>query len=327
MRYVMLKGSDLRVSQLCLGTAYFGERCGTALSERRLDQFTDAGGNLLDTAHCYNDWVPGERHRSEKILGEWMRKRKNRDRIVVGTKGGVKFDPEKGSARNDLSPESLNEELDDSLRNLRTDFVDLYWLHRDDPARPVAEIMETLNARVKAGDIRYIGCSNWMPARIAEAQQYAAEHGTAPFLANELEWSAARRLAPDTAVDPLLAWMTDEAMEYHCRSGMTAFAYTSMASGFFQKLEADGEAGLSPQMRRAFLRPETVECARRLEVLRRETGDTAARILMGYIRGQEAFTGIPIAFGRTEEQMRELLDAADSVLTADQIGYLLNGKK
>jgi len=184
-----------------------------------------------------------------------------------------------------------------------------------------------LNRRVAAGDVRYIGCSNWRPERIRKAQKYAEEHGLAPFIADELEWSAARRLAPDTAVDPLLPWMTDEAMEYHKATKMTAFAFTSMASGFFQKLENGGAEGLHEQMRRAFLRQETIRCLDRIRKLRADGGYTTAQILMGYIRGQKHFTGIPIAFGRSEQQMQELLEAADAVLTAEEIAFLLDGKE
>jgi len=326
MRYLTLKDTELCVSQLCLGAANFGESCDIQTSERRMDQFVCAGGNLLDTAHCYNDWVPGERHRSEKIIGNWLNKRKNRSSIIIGTKGGVKFYPEDGYHQTDLCSESLNQEIDDSLRNLQTDYIDIYWLHRDDPARSVAEIMEALNARVKAGDIRYIGCSNWKPERIAEAQRYAAAHGTAQFIADELEWSVCRRLAPDTAVDPRLPWMTDDAMDYHRSSGMTAFAFTSMASGFYQKYEAFGEAGLSDKLCRAFMYPAVIDGFERLKKLRDATGFTTAQILMGYIRSTSKFSGIPIAFGRTEVQMQELLGAADSVLTEDEAYYLLDGK-
>ncbi len=326
MRYVTIPGSTLYVSQLCLGTANFGERCDEAVSFRRLDEFVDHGGNLLDTAHCYSDWKPGEKHRSEKLIGKWMQTRCNREKIILGTKGGVLFDAEENRHWTDLEPSHLQAEIDDSLKNLQTDYVDIYWLHRDDPARPVAELMEFLHKQVTSGKARYIGCSNWEPERIRETQTYAKTHGLTPFLANELEWSIPRRLAPDRAVDPKLPPMHDQAMTYHKESGLTAFAFTSMASGFYQKLEAAGESGISDGMRNAFLTSETLAGFQRLEKLKAESGLTTAQILMGYIRGQQDFTGIPIAFGRTDSQAAELYDAADSVLDRAQIAYLLNGK-
>lgn len=325
MFYTTLPHTNLRASSLCLGSTGFGSTNTEAESARKLDQFLDAGGTLIDTAHCYSDWEPGERHRSEKVIGRWLKSSGKRDKIVLCTKGGVSFIPGV-SITESLDPNTLNAELDDSLRNLGTDHIDLYWLHRDEPARPVAEILEALNERVVKGDVRYIGCSNWKPERMAEAADYARKKGIAAFVAHELEWSLARRLVPETAIDTTLPWMSDAMMDYHRKSGMTAFAFSSQAKGFFQKLDEKGADGVSENLKRAFLTPASAAGWERIRALRENTGMTVTQIMLGYIRGQKDFVGIPIVYGRTEAQMNDILAATDSVLTEDEIRFLLDGR-
>jgi aryl-alcohol dehydrogenase-like predicted oxidoreductase len=136
-----------------------------------LDAFVDHGGTLIDTAAVYSDWIPGERGRSETVIGEWLSLRGNRGRVQVSTKGG--HPPLDDLHHGRCDPASLRHDVEQSLRRLRTDHIDLYLPHRDDPRVPVAEIIGTLGEFVDEGKIGAIGVSNWDVSRIAQARMLA----------------------------------------------------------------------------------------------------------------------------------------------------------
>ena len=332
MKYLTLPETDMAVSQIQLGTAEYGvvaDHPGMkALSEadafRQMDEFLDLGGNFIDTAHVYSDWIPGERARSEKVIGRWVKSRGTRNRVFVNTKGGIDF---AGHASLygppiDLSKPALDQDIDESLTNLQTDHIDLYWLHRDEPSRPVSEIMETLNDNVKKGKIRYPGCSNWLPGRIAEANDYARAHRLIPFVGNQFEWSLARMFKPETPLDNL-PYMDGKMYAFHKKTGMTAFAYSSQAHGFYTKLEKLGKDGISDDLKKFFLNERNLRAFDRIRKLSAETGMTATQISLAFINSQYDFVGIPIIFARTHEQFLDSMSAADCRLTPGQVDFLL----
>ena len=154
MRSICLPNTDLHVSSLCLGTGDFGSKLDQAASWRLLNEFVDAGGNFIDTANVYGDWIPGTKSSSEKVIGAWLAEQGRREQVVVATKGAH---PRLESMHVPRSaPREIIHDIEQSLRHLQTDVIDLYWLHRDDPTRPTGEIVETLAAQVKAGKIRYL---------------------------------------------------------------------------------------------------------------------------------------------------------------------------
>ena len=189
MLYTAIPNTALTPSALCMGSNMMGSVTDKQTSFRLLDAFVAAGGTFLDTAKVYADWLPGERSVSEKTIGEWLRHSGKRSQVVVATKGAH---PELATMHiGRLSPAEIVADLDASLRHLQTDVIDLYWLHRDDVKRPVAEILETMESQVRAGKIRYYGCSNWRAGRIGEAQAYARSQGWTGFVADQMMWSLA----------------------------------------------------------------------------------------------------------------------------------------
>ena len=128
-----------------------------------MDHYLEAGGNVIDTAECYACWLPGGEHQSEKVIGEWSRERGTRDQIVLSTKGAHPKLESMDVPR--LSKAEIQVDLDSSLRRLGVEQIDLYWLHRDSPGYPVAEILESLEAFRKAGKIKHAGFSNWTQSR------------------------------------------------------------------------------------------------------------------------------------------------------------------
>ncbi len=188
--YVTLGRSGLRVSPLCLGAMTFGTEWGIGVeppaSFDLLDAYIDAGGNFIDTANIYN------KGHSEVILGDWYADRGNRDRLVIATKWlGNMFrgDPNGGGAHR----KSLASALDDSLRRLRTDYVDLLWMHFWDRHTPIDETMRALDDLVRSGKVRYVGFSDTPAWKCAQAQTIADFRGWTPLCALQIEYSLMER--------------------------------------------------------------------------------------------------------------------------------------
>lgn len=337
MRYLNLPKTDMKIAQIVLGSAEYGlenqapgvKAVPTVEAFRQMDEYLDMGGNIIDTAHVYSDWVlneKGEREfgRSEKCIGKWLASRKNRDKVYIATKGGIDFKNHTGlfGPPIDLSKKEIDNDIEESLSNLQTDYIDLYWLHRDEPDRPVGEIIETLNENVKKGNIRYIGCSNWLPGRIQEANDYAEKHGLMPFVANQFEWSLGRMFCPEHPADNLP--FMDEAMyDFHKSTGMTAFAYGSQGNGFFTKLDQLGEEQLPEYHKFHYLNDRNRAAYRRIKKLSAETGMSVTQIALCFVNSQYQFVGAPIIFTRTHEQFLDSLSAADCHLAPDMVDYLL----
>src|SRR5690606_27483631 len=186
MHRVSLPHCSLSVSPVCLGTALFGADIDDRASFALLDRFVAGGGNFIDTARIYSDWLPGERHRSERVLGDWLRSRGNRDSVVVATKGAH---PDLASPTIPRSSTAeIRADLEGSLRSLGLDVIDLYWLHRDDPSRPVEYFIDLLDGFQREGLIRAFGASNWSADRLRAAHAYASRSGRHGFVANQPMW-------------------------------------------------------------------------------------------------------------------------------------------
>lgn len=302
MKPVRLPNTDVDVFPLGLGVASLGARAGEAEGKCLLDRFVARGGNLIDTARVYSDWVPGELHRSERILGDWLAERKPRDRVVVCTKGGHPQPLQSRQPR--LAHEQLREDLCGSLQSLRVERVDLYWLHRDDPALPVASVVESLHAFQQEGLIRFYGASNWAPERIAVANAYAREHGYTGFVASQVEWNPGtfyRRPGGDST----LLGFSARFLRLHCETGLAAIPYASQAGGYFSKRSLDpgsvvGNPYDTPQNRAV----HTCLCA-----AANELGYSINQTVLAYL-GSHPFPVIPLVGSRTPEQLDDSLSAA-----------------
>jgi aryl-alcohol dehydrogenase-like predicted oxidoreductase len=317
MKYITLPRTDLRVSQICLGTVPFGSIINRDASFAVLDAYVEAGGTLLDTAHAYADWLGGERHMSEKTIGAWLRETGQRDRVTLATKGGHPDAETPLIPR--LAPAQIAGDLDESLACLGVTQVDLYWLHRDDPDRPVGEIMETLHAQVEAGKIRYLGCSNWRHERIHAAQVYAMEHNLHPFVASQVYWSLAIA-NPDTFPADHVR-LDDEPADFYTHADLTVFAFTAQARGFFAIAAAQGRTALSAKARQDFENAQTLARLARAQDLARCLDTSVTAVVLAYLTSQ-AITAIPIIGPGSVAHLRDALDGCDLTLTTEQIRYL-----
>jgi len=318
MRSLALPGLQTKVSAIALGTAAFGSLVTPEDSFTMLDTFVAAGGTLIDTAHVYADWLGGERHLSEKTLGAWLKRRGKSDDVVIATKGGHPDLATPLVPR--LSSTEIVSDLDESLNCLGVERIDLYYLHRDDPNRPVEEIMEVLGQQVRLGKIGAIGCSNWQVARIAEAQAHARVADLSPFVASQAFWSLATANPGAFASDHAL--IDDAALQFYAAQNMPVVAYTSQARGFFSKAAQDGVDKLKPDLRTAFENAENLARLERAIVLAHELEVTVSAVTLAYLTSQTV-AGIPVIGPMSITQLQDSLGAAHLKLTAGQVRFLM----
>lgn len=299
MKYKVLNNTDLKVSALSLGTDVYGSYLDWESSVSLLDYYTENGGNLIDTALVYGNSPSGERSRSEKLIGKWMREKKNRHNLIISTKGAH---PEIMSISR-LSREDILGDIEKSLNHLNTDYVDIYWLHRDDESLSVEPIMDTLSEIVKSGKARYIGMSNWTYKRIEKANEYAKKNNLPLLMGSQIQYSAA--IPNIEGNDPTLVLMNDGEYDYFKKTKLNVFAYASQAKGFFSKLEAGGRENLSEKARVRYLNEQSLK---RYEIIKRiaeETGHSVGEVAIGVIADNPNFTTIPIVGCKNISQLKE----------------------
>ncbi len=318
MKYAKLTRTDLLPSVLCLGTPEYGSSISREDSFVLMDAFLNAGGNFLDTAHIYADWQCETRGMSEITIGEWVASRSCRDRIIVATKGGS-YTAEDPTPR--LRKDQITGDLKLGLARLAMDYVDIYWCHRDDPNRPVEEILETLEGLKSDGVMRWYAASNWSWQRLKEARAYADRMGYTGFVASQIQWSLAD-LNPEGVMDPTQAVMDDETLAYHAESGLPQVPYTSQASGFFSgKYVRDDPNSGRPHIHTNYGSDKNWGRLDRVLELAHHFGCTPNQIALAYLIGQ-TFPVYPIVGCRSVNQLLDSCGAADIHLNQEQVQYL-----
>lgn len=234
MEHRQLGRSALRVAPLCFGGNVFGWTADEATSFRLLDRFVDAGLNFIDTADVYSVWVPGHAGgESETIIGNWLKRRGGRDRVVIATKVGA----EMAADRKGLSPSWIRRAVEDSLRRLQTDHIDLYQSHYDDAATPIEETLGIYGELIAAGKVRAIGASNFTTARLRQSLE-ASERARLPrYESLQPEYNLYDRSGYEAELEPL------------CReAGIGVISYFSLARGFLSgKYRSAADLGQSPR--------------------------------------------------------------------------------
>lgn len=315
MQRVTLPNTDLEVSALCLGGGGLGALVTGDAADHLVSDFLEAGGNFIDTAHCYSFWESAGAGCSEREVGASLRRLGAWDQVVVGTKGGHPAVGE-GYPRPDyyLAPEVISSDVEDSLERLGCERIDLYYLHRDDTRVPAEEVMDALNAEVEHGRLRYLAASNWSTERMAAANDYAARTGKRGFVASQVQWS----LAVPTwkpGPDPTTRYVTAEDAAWHQETGIPIVAYSATASGYF----AGAEGGT-----RAYETPENTARKARAAQLATELGCTPNQIALAYLRGAGPLT-IPLFSTSRREHLAEGLGSLTVELTPEQCRWLRDG--
>jgi 1-deoxyxylulose-5-phosphate synthase len=312
VRYRRFEALGRDVSVLALGTAYLADDGEDAAFEL-LDAWLELGGNLIDCARQYGDGA------SEQMLGRWLEARGARDDVVLITKGchhatdGLHHDPE----RKRVTPEHLAADLAESLDVLGGSLVDLYFLHRDDPSKPVGPLVEALNEHADAGTIRIFGGSNWTTERLDEANAYAAANGLRGFECSSPGLSLAEP-HEDPWPDTVFARSTG-ARDWYRRTQIPLFAWSSQAGGFFAgRRDAEIERVYGGEL--------NLERFRRAESLGREKGASANEIALAWVLHQP-FPTYAVIGPRNPSELEESVAALRVELTDDEVRRLDLGEK
>ncbi|MBS4729542.1 aldo/keto reductase [Mycobacterium sp. SM1] len=284
MDYQTVSGIDKPVSRIVVGTdrlhrgrlPWPPSRTRQQQAFSLLDRSFELGCNAFDTARIY--WG------SERMLGAWMRRRRNRDEVVVISKG---CHPHLLSGHPRLTASELSHDLHASLKALGTEYIDLYLLHYDDPAARVEPIMERLNRHIDEGKIRAIGASNWSHQRICSANAFAAETGLKPFSASSVQFSLAEwARAPWRGAVTLGGSQQHWAREWYLSHRLPVFAWSSLARGFFSDHYDPSNPGANRVSRWCttyFGTDENIQRLKRARMLAREHHVSVAQVALAYV--------------------------------------------
>ncbi len=309
--YVTLGRSGLRVSPFCLGAMTFGEDFGWGSSvkdsEAIMDRFIERGGNFIDTANLYT------KGHSEQIIGDHLaRDQGKRDRLVIATKFSANHHPGDpnggGSGR-----KSILAACEQSLRRLRTDYIDLYWLHNWDKHTPIDETMAALHDLVQAGKVRYIGISDTPAWKTTQAQMIAQFRGWTQFIGLQIEYSLLERTVEGELVPMAQELGMGVTPWSPLRSGLLSGKYTRANAGTVQPDKRTWVAGA--------LNDEVYKVTDELQRIAGEQDSTPARVAVAWVQGRPGVTST-ILGARTLQQLDDNLAAIDVKLSADQVARL-----
>jgi len=319
---VTLNETTLKVSQLCYGTNMLGTAIDQGHANEILDRFVDLGGNFIDTARGYGDWVPtAPKGASERAIGTWL-KRRAREGIVIGTKGGM-VDLRAGDWRNRVTPADIASDLNESLEHLQIDTIDLYWLHADNPGAPVGPIIDALIGHQQAKRIRYFGASNWSPQRIVEAQAYAAGLGHPGFVAVQPFWGLAKP-NPEGAAAAGYGHYYDAGFPAIHESGLPMVPYAGQSRGYFTKVAAGGEDSLRDDLKAMYLNDTNRSRLKAVQAVAKRHGGTINEVVLAYLLSQPLQT-IPVIGAGKPEQLTESVKAVGLKLSPAELKELRVG--
>ncbi len=295
--------------RLCLGGNVFGWTADEKTSFAVLDKFYEAGGRMIDTAQCYSFWVEGHKGgESETVIGKWLDRSGVRKDVLIATKVGVMAEP------GDLAPARVAQELDKSLDRMRTDYVDLYYAHRDEETTPLDEIASGFDALIQSGKVRELGASNFSAERLTAAINAAESIGATPYSVLQNEYNLVNR---DQYEGPL--------QDLCVRRGIASLPYFGLASGFltgkYRSRDDFSKSARGDGMDRFFDKGQPVLAV--MDSIAEETGASHAAIALAWINAQPGIAA-PIASARTPEQLDALLEGAVLELSPDQLARLTN---
>ena len=312
MEYRKLGRTGLEVSALCLGTMQFGWTADETQAAEVMDAFMAAGGNFIDTADIYSRWHPGNPGGvSEEIIGRWLQQRGNRRQVVLATKvRGRMWDGPNGEG---LSRAHIIQACEDSLRRLQTDWIDLYQTHWYDAETPIEETLRALDDLVRAGKVRYIGCSNLPAWRLTTALWQSDKLGLARYDALQPHYSLVHRAEFEREMADL------------CREQqLGVIPYSPLAGGFltgkYRKDQPLPESARANSVRRYFTERNWV-LLEAMESLARTHGGTVSQIALAWQLAQPVITS-PIIGANSVEQLNESLGAVGLGLADDEIKRL-----
>ena len=311
MEYRSIDGLSKPVSRLIQGTMLLNTRDPDA-AFALLDAAMESGCTTLDTGHVYGG---GE---SERILGKWMKSRGNRDQVVLISKSA-----HHNVDRRRVTPFDISADIHDSLARLRTDYIDLHLLHRDDPAVPVGPIVEALNEHLAAGRIRTLGGSNWRSERIQEANAYAQAHDLTPFVSSSPHYSLAEEFdVPWEDGVSITGPKNQESRTWYLQTQMPVLAWSSLSGGFFSgRIDRENHADLMEPNVRAFCHEPNFLRLDRVVELAAQKSISVPQLALAWVLHQP-LNVFPIVGGATPEEQQANLEALKIELTREESDWL-----
>ena len=303
--------SGLSIAPLVLGGNVFGWTADEQTSFAVLDAFVAGGGNAIDTADVYSAWVPGHQGggQSETVLGNWLKQRGRRDDVLIFTKVGMDL----GDGKNGLAKARIKQAVEDSLRRLQTDYIDLYQSHKDDESLPVTEPLEAYAELIKEGKVRAIGASNFKPQRLQEALN-AAQNGLPRYESLQPEYNLYDRETFEQEDLPIVQ-----------ASGIGVIPYFGLAAGFLTgkyRSEADlQQSARGAGIGKKYLNDKGFKILGALDAVAQRHGISQAQVALAWLMQAPGITA-PIASATKVEQVEELVKAMDVQLSAEDVQQL-----
>ncbi|NSL21203.1 aldo/keto reductase [Agrobacterium tumefaciens] len=302
--------SELFISPLILGANVFGWTADRHTSFAVMDAFIAGGGRMIDTADAYSSFVPGHSGgESEIIIGEWLRQRGRRDDVMITTKVGHL----PGEGGEGLAPARIATAIEDSLRRLQTDYVDLYLAHEDDKTQDQGEVAEAFDRLVKAGKVRVLGASNFSRDRLASAIALQSQDGLSQYHSLQNHYNLVERGDYEAA-----------GQQFCLENEIGMTPYFGLASGYltgkYRKAE-DFDGSLRGQGIRKYFESNGPRVLSALDAIATQTGATVAQISLAWLASRPGIVA-PIASATSVEQLEELLGVITLTLSGDQLALL-----
>jgi aryl-alcohol dehydrogenase-like predicted oxidoreductase len=310
MEQKQLGKTDLKIAPLAFGGNVFGWTIDEQTSFQLLDAFVAGGMNLIDTADVYSKWVPGNKGgESETIIGNWMNKRNNRRSVIIATKVGGDM----GQGKKDVSRKHILEAVENSLKRLQTDYIDLYQTHWDDDTTPVEETLEAYSQLIKEGKVRWIGASNISLERLKASLAASDQNGYPRYETLQPLYNLYERKDFEETFQPFCV-----------DNNISTITYFSLASGFLTgKYRSD--ADLSKSQRgggaKKYLNERGFKILAALESVAKECGSALASISLAWLMSRPSVAA-PIASATNPEQLTSLLASTTLKLSSDALKIL-----
>ena len=302
--------TGLEIAPLVFGGNIFGWTVDEPTSFKLLDAFVAAGFNSVDTADAYSRWVSGHKGgESEIIIGEWMKRSGNRNKVIVATKVGMDM----GDGKKGLSKSHILRSAEDSLRRLRTDYIDLYQSHIDDPDTPLEETLGAYAQLVQQGKVRTIGASNHKGERLAHALETSRKSGLPAYQTLQPNYSLIERAEYESNLEPVCE-----------KEGLGVINYFPLAGGFLTgKYRSESDVAGKARARNVskYLNERGFKIVEALDQVAKKYNATPARISLAWLLARPSITA-PIVSATTLEQLNDLISSVGLALDRDSIEFL-----
>ncbi|MGD2140578.1 MAG: aldo/keto reductase [Burkholderiales bacterium] len=310
MKLRNLGRSGLKVSPLAFGGNVFGWTADEAMSMQLLDRFVEEGFNFIDTADMYSRWAPGHTGgESEIIIGNWLKKSGKRDKVIIATKLGMEMGPDKKG----LAPNYIRSAVEDSLKRLQTDYIDLYQSHVDDADTPIADTLGAYDELIKAGKVRVIGASNYSAERFEEALNTSKEHSLPRYESMQPNYNMYDRADFEAKMRKICV-----------DNEIGVIPYFSLAAGFLTgkyRSESDAAGKARERMVKKYLNPRGLRILDALDAVAKDTSSTPAQVAIAWLSAQPSITA-PIASATSLSQLEQLFKATRLNLSKAQLAQL-----